>query len=140
MQTDVANDTGFEAFVTAWERLEPIIEKALPRLNGTTTLEGLYDMICDGRAYFFAGKRTFAVGYLMQHETCRSFNAFLTGADGGSEELLEVVVPMMEQFARAAGAKFIHMDVRQGFIGRGDHTKLGYRVDSVSLSKELSHG
>lgn len=138
METQQHTGSTKEAFVSAWERLEPVIRDSIDRLGDKGTVEGIYDNICDGRCYFFAGQKTFAVGYIIAYEKCRVFNCFLAGGDGA--ELLDDLVPLMERFAKTAGCRWIEMDVRPGFVKRGDHTKRGYKLRTMCVTKDLCDG
>lgn len=121
-----------------WDRLLPVITKALPRMGGTISLEGLYEMVERGTVIFWAGKEAFGIAVVMQHELCKTYNILLAGGDG--EELLDKLLPVMEKAAREIGCKTIHMDVRPGFIKRQDHTKRGYKEMAICVAKELHNG
>lgn len=129
-------------FGREWDRFRDEIIAAMPRLNGTCTEEGLRQLVESGQVGFWAGDKAWAMTVIMEHELCRAMNVFLAGgADGdGGHELVYKLLPVIEKTARDLGCKFIHMDVRRGFIRRGDHVARGYKELCVSVAKDLSHG
>lgn len=124
-------------FAGAFDKWRHAIEKALPLLNGTTTLDGLYEGVERGHVCFWNGPRAWAFSYVLQHELCRSMNVFLAGGED-TEALLAELLPVIERAARAAHCKFVHMDARMGFIKHS--AKYGYNPVTICFAKELSDG
>ena len=110
-----------------WRRCEPWLEAAL---DGSYTLGDVWAGVVSGEFHFWPGRRSAAVGELVQHPRRRDYHVWLAGGD-----IRELII--MEQsasaFARVLGCDRITLHGRKGWA----RALKDYRPAWLALSKDL---
>jgi len=110
-----------------WRRCAPWIQAAL---DGSHTLEDVFEGVRTGEFHFWPGRRSAAVGEFVEHPRRRDYHVWLAGGD--LAELVE-----MERaaavFARSLGCDRITIHGRPGWARALKH----YRPVYLALAKDL---
>jgi hypothetical protein len=112
----------------AWRRCASWIEAAL---DGSHTLDDVWQGVARGEFHFWPGARCAAVGELVEHPRRRDYHVWLAG--GALRELTDMEVSA-SAFARALGCDRITIHGRKGWA----RALKDYRPDYLALSKDLS--
>lgn len=111
----------------AWRRCAPFLA---PALDGSHTLDDIWAGVASGEFHFWPGRRSAAVGELVQHPRRRDYHVWLAGGD--LRELIEME-RSASAFARALGCDRITLHGRKGWA----RALKDYRPAWLALSKDL---
>lgn len=116
-----------------WERCKAWLQAAVERDGGHYDIDDVLKEIATGGATFWPGRQCAAVTQFWQFPKCKALNYWLAGGD--MRELVDEMLPFVEQWGRLQGCSKIIISGREGW---GRVLKpLGYRMAWVSHSKDL---
>lgn len=120
-----------------WERVRPWIEAALAT-NEFFTIEYVEDAIARGEMTLWPGKNGAAVTEFATFPKGKALNIFAVGGVNAEalEELLDVVEPCLETWARVANCKWIMGHGRPGWQRVGN--SLGFKPLWNVMLKDIS--
>jgi len=123
-----------ETATAAWTRCRPYVEAALTHAGGTHDVEDVAQLVAEGRAHFWPGRRCAVVTEFYDYPRLKACNLWLLGGD--LEELL-AIRPKIEAWAMAQGCVRI--------LGGGPRrawarilAPLGYRPAWIIYYKDLN--
>lgn len=117
-----------------WARCRPWIEEALTYARGTHTIEDVEEAIETGEAHFWPGKQSAVITEFHFFPRLTTLHFWLAGGD--MNELLTDMHPVIEAWAKAAGATRITLAGRPGWLrAMKPH---GYEPRWSICAKELS--
>lgn len=99
---------------TEWERCKPWIEAALQYADGTHTIDDVLAEIVSENAILWPGARCACVTQIVIYPRKRYLTYWLAGGD--LKELVETLLPIIEDFARAAKFDRITAPGRKGWL------------------------
>lgn len=111
-------------------RWSPVLARALPWAG--CELEDVWGRVLAGTHHLWTGERSAAVVTVTRERTCAA-HIFL--AAGDRHELVDILLPTMEHWARSLGATEMTLAGRAGWA-RALHPS-GYREPLKYLAKEL---
>lgn len=95
-----------------WERCAPWIQAALDR-DGTHELEDVLALVMADEAQFWPGERSAVITEVLCLPKVKSLHVWLAG--GEMDELLEQMLPVIEDFAKRAGCNRFSVAGRDGW-------------------------
>lgn len=121
------------AGLAGWDRCAPWLAAALEHSLAGWTVEDLRAGAAAGRAQFWPGERAALVTEIAAYPNRRVLEAVAAGGDGA--EIVEVLRPRAEAWARANGCAAVMVAGRPGWTRwLGAH---GYALKYLVLGKEL---
>lgn len=95
-----------------WERCSPWLGAALER-DGTHNLDDVLAMVLADDAQFWPGERSAVITEILTLPKVRALHVWLAGGD--MDELIENMLPVIEDFARRAGCDRFSVAGRHGW-------------------------
>lgn len=123
------NSTEFNEF----NRLAPVLERAVAYTGGSHTIADIAEMVQDGRLQFWPALRSVVVTEIMQAPQTRSLHIFLAAGD---IQELEMMLPTMERFAKDNSCTSITMAGRPGWA-RSFLKQRGFSPKYLVMAKDL---
>lgn len=121
------------ADLTAWERCAPWLAAALEYSLAGWTVDDLRAGVAAGQAQFWPGEGAALVTEIASYPNRRVLEAVAAGGDGA--EIVDVLRPRAEAWARANGCAAVMVAGRPGWTRRlGVH---GYGLRYLVLGKDL---
>lgn len=116
-----------------WERCRDWLQAAVERDGGHYDLDDVLKEVAHGNAHFWPGRNCAGVTQFWMFPKAKALNYWLAGGD--LKELVEEMLPCIENWARLQGCNKIIVSGREGW-GRVLRP-LGYHMAWVSHSKDL---
>lgn len=118
-----------------FERLAPVIERALAYTGGTHELEDVWTGIVLGEMQMWSAEHSVVITEIQQYPRLRAVHFFLAA---GQMDELERLVPGIEEWGRAIGASRITLAGRKGWE-RSFLKGRGYTPQWSVMSRSLEH-
>lgn len=100
------------ALQTHWNRLRPLIQRAVPLMGGTHNEEDLIKAVLAGEMTFWPGKKSFALAVLERFPRLTRAHVILANSEDQPEMLR--LAESITAWAKALGATELVADVRPG--------------------------
>lgn len=116
-----------------FDRLWPLLEKAIARYGPTHTKEDVWQAIVSGQAQFWPGANSAMVTEVKSYPT--GFTEIIGWLAAGELKEIEAMMRFAEAAAKANGCHRVNLTCREGF--RKPFAKTGYRQKMIVLVKDL---
>ena len=125
----------FEAQVySEWDRLQPVINQALPYLDGGMNEVGLISAVLSGRMFLWPLEDAFVITSVEDYENLKVYCIVLLGGDW---KQIVSLLPQVEAHAKDKGCSHLETYSRVGLF-RSPHMKeIGFKPYRVLFRKEL---